>query len=203
MDKSRGWVNPSIQKTMAGVLQESPKIVATVRNVDACAASFAKIAKPEKLADFLNNNQVINHLKESYVNLKEGYEKYPENILFVEYEDLVSNPQEVILRIEKFWDLQHFDHTFDNIDGKSVKEDDENAWGIPGLHDIRKELKSTASSPEEILGEYTYRFKQPAFWRGEELKRDHPLDKALDFALEGKFKLAEELLKTNAVGSSG
>ena len=59
VDKSRGWVTPVIQKTMEGVLKAPPKIVATVRNTDACAASFVKIAKPENVAEFLANSDIV------------------------------------------------------------------------------------------------------------------------------------------------
>ena len=70
----------------------------------------------------------------------------------------MSDPQAVITQIETFWNLQPFAHDFNNIDGKSVAEDDENAWGIAGLHDVKPELKNTGTSPKEILGEFEYRF---------------------------------------------
>ena len=38
---------------VAQVLGHQPKIIATVRSVPDCAASFVRIAKPEDLDDFL------------------------------------------------------------------------------------------------------------------------------------------------------
>ena len=104
VDKSRGWVSPQIQKTMGKVLGSPVRIVATVRDVATCAASFAKIAKPENLAEFCNG-QLIGHLKHSYAALNEGYKEHPENILFVEYDELMSDPQAVVTKIEVFWNL--------------------------------------------------------------------------------------------------
>jgi len=153
VDKSRGWVAPQIQKTMSEVLDSPIRIVATVRDVAICAASFAKISKPENLAEFCNGS-LIGHLKGSYAALHDGYTEHPENILFVEYDELMSDPQAVITKIEAFWNLQPFAHDFNNIDGKSVAEDDENAWGVAGLHDVKPKLKNTGTSAKEILGEF-------------------------------------------------
>ena len=72
VDKSRGWVAPQIQNTMSEVLGSPMRIVATVRDVATCAASFAKIAKPENLAEFCNGH-LIGCLKGSYIALHEGY----------------------------------------------------------------------------------------------------------------------------------
>jgi hypothetical protein len=42
-------------QAMAQVLGQKPKIVATVRSVPDCMASFVRVAKPENLGDFLFN----------------------------------------------------------------------------------------------------------------------------------------------------
>ena len=73
-DKSRGWPDPTIIKTMRKV-QGDVKIVTTVRPIAECLASFAKIAKPDNVADFCKNSQLAQHLFSSYYNLKAGYEK--------------------------------------------------------------------------------------------------------------------------------
>jgi sulfotransferase len=93
IDKNRGWVNPVLIDTMSNVLGYSPKIIATVRGTADCAASFVRLAKPVDLDYFLKNSQLINHLKSSYAELKMGFDKYPDNILFIEYESLVDNPK--------------------------------------------------------------------------------------------------------------
>ena len=195
VDKSRGWVAPPIQKTMTQVLQRPMRIVATVRDVATCAASFVKIAKPDNLSEFLNGG-LIGHLKGAYAGLNAGFAEYPENILFVDYDDLMANPEEVISKIEAFWDLKPFTHDFNNIDGTSVEEDDENAWGIPGLHSVKPKLKATGTSAEEILGQFTYKFQAPKFWLGEKEPKKDVLDFQVEAAVRGEFEAAEAMCKT-------
>jgi hypothetical protein len=197
VDKSRGWVAPQVQKTMGEVLGSPVRIVATVRDVATCAASFAKISKPENLAEFCNG-QLIGHLKGSYASLYEGYTEHPENILFVDYDELMLDPQAVVAKIEAFWNLQPFAHDFNNIDGESVAEDDENAWGVAGLHDVKPELKNTNTSAKDILGEFEYRFQAPKFWIGETEPKKDVLDFQVEAAVRGEFDSAESMCKTIA-----
>lgn len=192
VDKSRGWVDPAIQGTMEKVLGGPPKIVATVRDVKACAASFVKLFNPSDIGEFLNSGS-IQHLKDCYATLRDGYAAYPENILFVDYAELTSDPESVILKIEEFWGLRHFQHMFTGIDGSSVAEDDEAAWGIAGLHTIRPDLTVNASNPEDILGEHCYKFDAPRFWIGETSAKKDALDLQTQLAIQGKVEEAEEL----------
>ena len=195
VDKSRGWVPPVIQSTMGGVLQAPPRIVATVRDVATCAASLVKIFEPDNLAEFLHGEE-IDHLKYSYQALKEGYTAHPENILIVDYDEFMSDPHQTMAHIESFWDLEYFEHDFNSIDGSSVVEDDENAWGVSGLHNIQPTLKATGTNPSEILGEHCYKFQAPKFWLGETKAKKDVLDLQLEAALRGDFKTSEALCKT-------
>ena len=194
VDKSRGWIAPQIQATMGEVIGAPPKIVATVRTVAACAASFVKVAKPDNLAEFLKG-QMIGHLKHSYASLREGYAAHPENILFVDYDELLATPQVIIHRIEAFWGLEPFCHDFNRIDGSTVAEDDENAWGVPGLHDVKSVLTSTGTDAEKILGEHFYMFQAPKFWKGETEPKKDVLDLQVEAAIRGDFESAESMCK--------
>lgn len=89
-DKGRGWPAPQIMKTMMEV-QGDVKIIAAVRPVAECLASFAKLMKPDNVTDFCKRGELAIHLFNSYQVLKNGYEEYPDNFLFIEYEDLVDN----------------------------------------------------------------------------------------------------------------
>jgi hypothetical protein len=70
LDKSRGWCEATTMQVAAEVFGVKPKIIATVRDVPDCAASFVRVAKPEDKEDFLRNHHLIKHLQESYVGLK-------------------------------------------------------------------------------------------------------------------------------------
>jgi len=165
IDKARNWPIPVIMQAMGQVLGHKPKIIATVRSIPDCMASFVRVAKPENLDEFLTTGNLANHLKGSYQTLQGGYAYDPECFLFVEYEDLLANPQAELERIHNFLDLPHFEYDLKNIDGSTVKEDDENLHGTAGLHDIKPVLeKQHSDNPRDILKHHYSQYCQPEFW---------------------------------------
>lgn len=196
IDKHRGWPQPGIIQTMEKVLGYKPKIIATVRDVKDCAASFVRIAKPENLDEFLLDGHLIAHLKTSYIHLHEGFSYHPECFCFVDYEDLLNNPQDQLKKIHDFLGVDSFAYDFNNIDGDSVAENDEEVWNIPGLHDIKPILKKQHNQlSEDVLGWRHYTFEQPKFWKKEQLesKIKYPIDLQLDAARTGDFEKAYEI----------
>ena len=203
IDKSRLWARPDIIQSMPLVLGRPMKIIATVRNVPDCAASFVRVAKPDNLSDFLKNSSFIKHLQSSYMTLQSGFAAYPEAFLFVEYEDLLANPQEQLDRIHEFLEIEPFAYDFDNIDGSTVAENDKELWNAPGLHDVKPKLERQHSeTAKETLGNHYLRFMQPTFWRANsELPEPQPIDLQFAASLRGDFtegwKIAQELERTN------
>ena len=84
IDKARNWPIPVIMQSMAQVLGHKPKIIATVRSIPDCMASFVRVAKPENMDEFLTNGSLAKHLKSSYVTLQQGYAYDKESFLFIE-----------------------------------------------------------------------------------------------------------------------
>ena len=165
IDKSRNWPNPMIMQAMGQVLGQKPKIIATVRSIPDCMASFVRVAKPENLDEFLTRGNLAKHLKHSYMVLQSGYKYDPESFLFVEYEDLLANPQTELERIHNFLALPHFEYDLKNIDGSTVKENDEILHGVSGLHDIKPILsKQHNENPRDILKHHYNEYCQPEFW---------------------------------------
>lgn len=60
LDKNRSWVKPKNISTIKTSLGYSPKIIATVRNVEDCVASMVRIAKPSEPALFCVNLRMLN-----------------------------------------------------------------------------------------------------------------------------------------------
>ena len=102
LDKSRAWASAVNMPTMYNVLGYKPKIIATVRNVEDCVASMVRVAKPYNLTEFLRTSDLVNHVKEAYQTLLTAHNFGSECIHYVEYEDLVSKPEEVLRGIEEF-----------------------------------------------------------------------------------------------------
>ncbi len=196
IDKSRGWVKPGIMETMTKVLGYTPKIIATVRPIPDCVSSFIKLIKPNDIKEFIKTHPVMGHLKYSYEALKEGYEQYPDYILFIEYDNLITNPEIELKRIYDFLELDWYIHNFNNIES-TVIENDEEAWGIKDLHTIRPKLEKTSANAKEVLGDKLYKFFDvEECWNPNKTKNDtiNLLDEAVNYALMGDFINAENLI---------
>ncbi len=195
-DKGRGWPAPQIMKTMMKV-QGDVKIVATVRPVAECLASFAKLMKPENITDFCKRSELAKHLFSSYDTLKAGYEEYPENFLFIEYDNLVSDPQVELNRIAEFVEIDSFVYDFNNV--KDSKEIDE-AWGVKNLHKVRPKVSGRKYSAKHILGQTLWNFYQGGeFWNDKpEPKREKmPITYQHDALMAGDFEKSKRLAYLN------
>lgn len=177
IDKSRGWPIPQIMDAMSMVNQSPVKIVATVRDVADCAASFVRIAKPENLDQFIYDGQLMDHLKHAYITLQAGYNHNPASFLFVEYEDLLADPKAQLDRIHEFLGMEPFDYDFGNIDGSTVSENDEDMHGYAGMHHVAKKLeKQHNQNSKDVLRNHYNKFVHPAFWRGEVVPKNYQMD---------------------------
>jgi hypothetical protein len=202
IDKSRSWPTPTIMQAMEQVLGQKPKIISTVRSVPDCMASFVRVAKPENLGNFLFNGRLANHLKVSYQILQQGYEYDSECFLFVEYEDLLADPKTQLNRIHAFLGLPDFNYDYQNIDGSTVKEDDEEIHGYAGMHDIAPVLaKQHNEDPKDVLKHHYSTFCQPEFWldKPRTMPEIHDLDLQLTASKMGSFaegwQLAQKIEK--------
>jgi len=85
----------------------------------------------------------------------------PNNLLFVNYDDLVYTPNTTLEKICNFIGVESANkYNFDNIINNQA-EKDESGWKLKGLHDIRPELKKVSKSPEDVIGkELTNYFSQ-------------------------------------------
>ena len=202
LDKSRAWVAPENIHIMSKVFGDDIKIIATVRKVEDCAASFVRVVNPENVNEFCKNHEFISHLKESYQFLHRGYSSHRKNILCVDYDDFLENPMQELKRIESFLGLKEFTgYTFDKIDGTPFRELDEDVWRARGLHEIKPQLKRYSSEEEtrQLLGVNYEDFLQPSFWKGETFrpkplsKLDTQLAAGIVGDLAGGYKIALEL----------
>jgi len=192
LDKARGWADDTNMRTMSKVLGHKPKIIATVRNVEDCAASFVRVAKPKDLDYFLLKDDLIKHLKESYQTFEKGYSFAPECFLIVDYDDLMNDPQKELKRVHEFLELPDFEYDLNAIDGTNLQEKDEEVWEVKGLHDVKPKLGyQHKEDSKEVLKHRYYDFLQPRFWLGEKAnpnKPIHDLDMQLAAGLMGDFK---------------
>jgi sulfotransferase len=70
----------------------------------------------------------------------------------IDYEEIVNAPEETLKKVYEFCELEYYSgHYFENLSNPSPENDD--AYGIQGLHDVRKKLGRVSPKPEEILGD--------------------------------------------------
>lgn len=73
-----------------------------------------------------------------------------DRLLFVEYKDLMSKPEQTMELIYQFLGEPNFKHDFNNIENTN-KEKDLDIYGLEDMHTVRKVVKATAPNPKDVL----------------------------------------------------
>ena len=177
VEKDRGWAGDvSLIRRLTG---SDPKILSPVRPIPEIIASFMliskKIGKQSKIEDEVrlanresnawSLSRVIweKYIYSSYRTFKAGYEQDPDCFLLLEYEDIVTRPEETIGVISEFLHIPHFVPATTNL--VNPNEENDAVYGMPGLHTVKPTLKRTSPPAEEILGTECCEF-----WRSQKLE---------------------------------
>ena len=181
VEKDRGWA--SDVGTLTKLIGESPHILSPVRPIPEIIASFmiisekigknSKIEDEVRLANRQSNSWTLARIiweKYVYANwrvFKTGYETNPECFLLLNYDDIVNNPKQTMAYIATYLDVQPWAPTIVGL--KNPNPENDSVYGMPGLHDVKPELKRTSPPAWEILGDEVYEFwanKNLDFWVG-------------------------------------
>ena len=198
-DKNRAWTArvPFIE----GYIRQEAKIIVPVRRVDEILASILTMIKRNPFQEgqprinfvdeyLVKNNIPINDetrcqhllnpdgiLWESLNAIKLGVDEgHGDKFLFVDYNDLVEDPQKELNDIYEFLGEEPFEHTFDNLTNPH-REDDIKTYGLRDMHEVHSKLEKISPDPSEVLPEsiiklYNENKKNLEFWT--ELKPTHP-----------------------------
>ena len=186
-DKNRSWTLRL--EYIQGYFDITPKVICPVRDIKEILASFISLLNKNPYhvngkINFIDEMLIKNNipltddnrcellasphgiLGESVQSIKTALMKgFDESIHFVEYNDLVNNPQETMEKIYSFLGENYFEHTFDNIENINP-ENDAQIYGIADLHQVRPKLELTSKKPEEVLSEEILeKCKDVEFWR--------------------------------------
>ena len=163
IDKHRGW--PSVIQ-MLKVYYVCPKIICTNRKIAEVITSFIKLLEndPNNFIDnkLLENGYdltIKNRAHYIFLNLVnpirvliiDSLKNHRDCIHMVEYDDLISNPQDTFNKIYNFLNINYYDHCFTNISNNNEENDE--LWNIKDLHKVRSKLEKRNFSPYEVLGE--------------------------------------------------
>ena len=194
-DKNRAWTArvPFIE----GYIRQEAKIIVPVRRVDEVLASMLTMIhrnpfeEGQPRINFVDENLVKNNIPindenrcthllnrggivwESLNAIKLGMEEgYGDKFLFVDYNDLVEDPQKELNDIYEFLNEEPYEHTFDNLFNKH-REDDLTTYGLGDMHQVHSKLKKTSSNPDEVLPDsvielYNNNKKTLEFWNDTE-----------------------------------
>lgn len=153
------------------IITPNPKVLVTARDIPSVIASFILLIRKNDQETFVdtalrNRNIPINdanradllwneYISDPYMSFKQSFETNRNNIHIIEYDDLITNPDQEINKVYGFLELPSYNHDYNNIQNKT-KDDDLVAWGMDGLHTIRKQLQKTSSHPKDVLGDVIY-----------------------------------------------
>ena len=161
IDKRRQWQsvnNMEMYREIYGVL---PKIICPVRSVTEIITSY-KVLYEANGKEWNYEDLKSNVFEESYYALVEGYKKYPECFLLVEYDDLVDNPHATLERVYEFIDAKMPKQNFNLVETSEA----EGNHGLTGLHTLRSRLSKDTAIPQEVLTKEEFeKFSSWNFWR--------------------------------------
>ena len=186
-DKNRSWTVR--MEYIPGYFDIAPKVICPVRDTAEILTSFISMLRRNPYEvdgkiNFVDEMLIKNNipltdnnrcellaspagiLGQSVEGLQKALmEGYDQSLHFVEYKDLVNNPQETMQKIYEFLGEEPFEHTFDNLKNEN-RENDGKIYGFADMHEVRPVVKATAPSPEEILSaEILEKCQNTEFWR--------------------------------------
>lgn len=182
VDKGRGWL--SLIEMMEFILGYTPKIIVPVRNLNEILASFEKLWRNStgfsqwnfEQGDYFkaqtvegrcdiwsNQNQPVGL---AYNRVKDAISRgYKDKLLFVEFDELTSQPFQTLQKVYSYLELPYFQHNFNNVE-QYTKEDDEGVHRIPNLHSIRPTVNPVSHCSEKVLGKFlTDKYTNLELWR--------------------------------------
>lgn len=145
-------------------------MIATVRDLPSIMASWLSILRKNPYSGAhkkilekglpITDENLVNEMwfglvRDTVESLVQAQKDAKGNIHFVHYNKLMSNPVDELRKIETFLGIVPFEYDLDNIEN-DTNDDDLAAWGVDGLHRIRKSLRNTAKPAIEVLGSELY-----------------------------------------------
>ena len=167
LDKNRVW---GFYYNLLTNIIEKPKVLYMVRDLPSIFASMEKKFRmnPDKDDGTMDNVKMKGTTTHKRVelwaqshplgySLEKLYQTFLDgtaaNFLFIRYEDLCSNPDNVMKSIYQYLELNEFKHNFQHIN--QITTENDAIHGIYGDHIIRNSLKMLPNDSKEILGIHT------------------------------------------------
>jgi len=168
-------------------IKEDIKIVCPVRSIPEILASFISlIHRNSDKVSFVDQYLIDNKIKvnddtrcdylmsdygivgQALFAMSRPYLRGEENLLkIVEYDDLVERTDEVMREVYDFWELEKYQHTYENLENK-YPENDVFQYNLEGMHTVGRTIKKTCKKPEEVLSaEIIEKYSGMEYWRSD------------------------------------
>lgn len=176
IDKNRGWGTPYNWDHLSGYVSQDGKVIVTMRPILEVLASFVKVSKESqkvtKHLQYLNPNLWVSSYRDETDALVENLmmpngeldraifsvanlvKNHRDRVYIVWFDNLLDNPVGTLDGVHEFLGLDFFDYNLKKIEAVD-KHDDLNAYGVAGLHDVKKKLARPKTDPASYLSEYT------------------------------------------------
>lgn len=141
IDKCRLWTTQRALYMMYNFITPNPKIVVMERPLIDVVKSFVNILRKNNQSEEYINT-ILDDGSTPIITALDGVRSAKAHnkgeFLFVQYDDLVNNPKDTIKNIYDFYEIEPFEHQFNNIICKHPEDDSVNfGFNRTGLHDIR------------------------------------------------------------------
>ncbi len=71
-----------------------------------------------------------------------------ENILFIKFENLTTNPDRELRKIYEYLELPYFKHDFNTVE--QVTHENDRVWGVFGDHTIKNKVQPVKEDKQQI-----------------------------------------------------
>lgn len=186
IDKNFAWLDPHPYVILEHHLKNDIRVICPVRDVMEILASWNRLCEEDKdneydkiimkgdkskrpIADkradyFMNLDNEESGIRSSIENMKRIlYPQFKDNIMLVEYNDLVSDTQNTVNEVYDFLEIEHFEHNFSSIKTAHEYAD---VWGVKGHHDIKSNIEKEDYDLESIFSAQTIKkYSGLEFWK--------------------------------------
>jgi sulfotransferase len=137
VDKCRSWTLPDNMAMLRRYVTDDPKVIVLTRPIDEIVQSFVRLREANGWTD--PEAGLLDPMSEPIMRSQFGVDHARATnsgqFLFIEYAELVGDPQAVIESIYGFCEWEPFGHDFTNIVNQHPEDD--SVYGLAGMHDIR------------------------------------------------------------------
>jgi sulfotransferase len=170
IDKGRGWL--SLIEMIEFINGSTPKIIVPVRNITEILSSFEKLWRKStgqsqwnfEQGDYIKSQTVEGRcdiwasagqpVGLAYNRVKDTITRgYQNDLLFVEFDQLTSQPAQTLKMVYDYLELPYYQHNFNNVE-QYTQEDDEGVHRIRDLHKIKPVVVPVPHDSDKILGKF-------------------------------------------------